>query len=174
MQAGGWLPAFIVPAAASPTTMPVGSRSAGDSHTARPRRSRRGEEPTPAVPNTARASGTPSKHQPHANPNSIRPRQRAHSVPRQARPQRSPDPTRTPTPSEAQPSPAPNPPQPLPRLRRGSSAGRCRCSPWSPGGTRSLSRGARGAASPGERHRAGTGRDGMSRPSWQAEKKKNN
>lgn len=161
MQEGGWLPAFIVPAATSPTTMPVGSHAAGDSPTARPHLSPRWVPPTPFIPSSA--SRTPRQHQPHANPNSIKPRQREHSVPRQPdrtepRPHANPDPERSP--AQAQPSPAQKLPQPLPRHRRGSSAGRCRCSPWSPGGTRS-------AAGRGARHRpasgTGQGRDGTGR-----------
>lgn len=122
--------------------------------------------PTLGAPNTliaSSASRTPRQHQPHANPNSIKPRQREHSVPRQPdrtepRPHANPDPERSP--AQAQPSPAQKLPQPLPRHRRGSSAGRCRCSPWSPGGTRS-------AAGRGARHRpasgTGQGRDGTGR-----------
>lgn len=77
------------------------------------------------------STSAPREPQPYANPNSTRA-----PTPRVSRSHACPDPTRVPTPREAQPEPSPArpppPPQPLPCRRRGSSAGRCRCSPWSP------------------------------------------
>lgn len=134
MQEGGWLPALIVPAATSPTTMPVGSHAAGDSHSARPHRSpAQGgthagcpQHPSsPAVQAGLPANISPTRTPTPSNPDNVYARSHESPTPR------SPDPTRTPTPSEAQPkhSPAQKLPQPLPQHRRGSSAGRCRCSP---------------------------------------------
>lgn len=118
---------------------------------------------SPAVRAGLLANISPTRTPTPSNPDNV------HTLsPTRARPHGAPTPREAqPKPSSAQPQ---KPPQPLPRHRRGSSAGRCRCSPWSPGGTRS-------AAGRGARHppASGTapGRDGMSRPSWQAEKKNN-
>lgn len=108
MQEGGWLPAFIVPAATSPTTMPVGSHAAGDSRTARHHRSRDREEPTPGVPSTSRPqqceqdspqTSAPREPQLHRTPTTC-----THSVPQEPDPT-EPRPRKKPSPSPAQPSP---------------------------------------------------------------------
>lgn len=134
--------------------------------------------PTLGAPNTliaSSASRTPRQHQPHANPNSIKPRQREHSVPRQPdrtepRPHANPDPERSP--AQAQPSPA----QPKSFRSRylgtdgaaaQGAAGAAHGAPAGPAQPRGAGRGIARQAAP---VRDGTGRDGISRPSWQAEK----